>query len=137
MYIKQNIADALQNKGEAREEFKKELQEFCETCVPHLGLWGKMTPQNNENMKKIEQDFVSYISSNDNKTEIQKEVLELFKELPLLASMIFLKSLLHSKGKINELLNSNNELTNEAEKKMGELIKFNRDKALENKKNIN
>ncbi|MEJ1517408.1 hypothetical protein R3O67_29790 [Bacillus cereus] len=113
--IKTNIADALQNKGEAREEFKKELQEFCETCVYSLELWEKIAPYNNESMKKIEQDFVSYISNNDNQEEVQKEVLELFKELPLLASMIFLKSLLHGKG--NEVLYGSDEIFQESKRR--------------------
>ncbi|MDA1675188.1 hypothetical protein [Bacillus cereus group sp. TH152-1LC] len=117
MIIKQNIADVLKNKGETREIFKKELQEFCEECVYPLGLYGTISPHNNEDMKKIDQDFVSYISNNDNHKEIQKEVLEMVKELPRLESLIFLKSIVHGKG--NDVLCKSDELYYEFKKRSG------------------
>ncbi|PGP12020.1 hypothetical protein COA01_34945 [Bacillus cereus] len=130
MYIKQNISEALKNKGEAREEFKKELKEFCETFVYSLELWERIAPHNNESMKKIEEDFVSYVSNNDNQKEVQEEVLELFKELPLLESLIFLKSLLHGKG--NDVLYGSDEIFYEAKKRFTKVAS-----ELKRKENIN
>lgn len=110
MIIKQNIAEALQNKGETRELFKKELQEFCEKVIPNMDTLVLFHSENNKDMKKIEQDYLNHISKNN---EDKDELLKLVVELSPLESLVLLASLVKKSEKINEVLHSNDNLFNE------------------------
>ncbi|GAB6472617.1 hypothetical protein bcgnr5369_44880 [Bacillus cereus] len=110
MYIKQNISEALKNKGEAREEFKKELKEFCEKVIPNIETLQLFHSENNKDMKKIEQDYLNHISKDN---EDKDELLKLVMELSPLESLVLLASLVKKSEKINEVLHSNDKLFDE------------------------
>ncbi|MDA1675189.1 hypothetical protein [Bacillus cereus group sp. TH152-1LC] len=129
MYIKQNISDALQNKGETRKEFKKELQEFCEKVIPNIKTLELFHSENNRDMKKLEQDYLNYISKNN---EDKDELLRLVMELPPLDSLVLLGALVKKSEKINDALHSNDNLFNELDKRSEKLRK----EEQKNKKNI-